>query len=77
MRGTVNLCIYDASNYYFEIDEPDELRKYGVSKEHKYTSSNVSSKSSLLLGSSLCFVLYLMQFVPICVIIYNVCNFIF
>ena len=23
------------TNYYFEIDEPDELRKKGVSKEHR------------------------------------------
>lgn len=29
-------CLYyDVTNYYFEIDEPDELRKKGVSKEHK------------------------------------------
>jgi len=26
---------YDVTNYYFEIDEPDELRKKGVSKEHR------------------------------------------
>jgi transposase len=26
---------YDLTNYYFEIDEPDELRKKGVSKEHR------------------------------------------
>jgi transposase len=26
---------YDVSNYYFEIDQPDELRRYGVSKEHR------------------------------------------
>ena len=26
---------YDVTNYYFEIDEPDELRKYGPSKEHR------------------------------------------
>jgi hypothetical protein len=26
---------YDVTNYYFEIDRPDELRKYGVSKEHR------------------------------------------
>ena len=31
-----NECIYyDVTNYYFEIDEPDELRKKGVSKEHR------------------------------------------
>ncbi len=29
-------CLYyDVTNYYFEIDEPDELRKKGVSKEHR------------------------------------------
>lgn len=26
---------YDVTNYYFEIDNPDELRKKGVSKEHR------------------------------------------
>ena len=26
---------YDVTNFYFEIDQPDELRKYGVSKEHR------------------------------------------
>lgn len=26
---------YDVTNYYFEIDKPDELRKKGVSKEHR------------------------------------------
>lgn len=26
---------YDVTNYYFEIDEPDALRKKGVSKEHR------------------------------------------
>ena len=26
---------YDVTNYYFEIDEEDELRKKGLSKEHK------------------------------------------
>lgn len=29
-------CLYyDVTNYYFEIDEPDDLRKKGVSKEHR------------------------------------------
>ena len=29
-------CVYyDVTNYYFEIDENDELRKKGVSKEHR------------------------------------------
>jgi len=26
---------YDVTNYYFEIDKEDELRRYGVSKEHR------------------------------------------
>ncbi|NMA26128.1 MAG: IS1634 family transposase [Clostridiales bacterium] len=30
-----SLVYYDVTNYYFEIDEPDELRKKGVSKEHR------------------------------------------
>jgi len=29
------LLYYDVTNYYFEIDEPDGLRKKGVSKEHR------------------------------------------
>ena len=27
--------MYDATNYSFEIDEQDELRRKGVSKEHR------------------------------------------
>lgn len=30
-----SLVYYDVTNYYFEIDEADELRKKGVSKEHR------------------------------------------
>jgi hypothetical protein len=30
-----DVVYYDVTNYYFEIDEPDELRKKGVSKEHR------------------------------------------
>lgn len=31
-----NECVfYDVTNYYFEIDNPDELRKKGVCKEHR------------------------------------------
>ena len=26
---------YDVTNYYFEIDDPDEIRKKGVCKEHR------------------------------------------
>ncbi|MDD2216721.1 MAG: IS1634 family transposase [Eubacteriales bacterium] len=29
------LVYYDVTNYYFEIDEEDELKKRGVSKEHR------------------------------------------
>ena len=31
----MNNVYYDVTNYYFEIDEPDGLRKKGVSKEHR------------------------------------------
>ena len=30
-----SLVYYDVTNYYFEIDDTDELRKKGVSKEHR------------------------------------------
>ena len=30
-----SVLYYDVTNYYFEIDEPDKLRKKGVSKEHR------------------------------------------
>jgi len=30
-----DLVYYDVTNYYFEIDDTDELRKKGVSKEHR------------------------------------------
>ncbi len=32
---TTELVYYDVTNYYFEIDEQDELRRNGVSKEHR------------------------------------------
>ena len=32
---TTECVYYDVTNYYFEIDEPDELRRKGVSKEHR------------------------------------------
>ena len=32
---TNEIMYYDVTNYYFEIDEQDELRKKGVSKEHR------------------------------------------
>ena len=31
----LNLIYYDVTNFYFEIDKEDELRKKGVSKEHR------------------------------------------
>ena len=31
----LDLIYYDVTNYYFEIDREDELRKKGVSKEHR------------------------------------------
>lgn len=30
-----SLVYYDVTNYYFEIDDTDELRKKGISKEHR------------------------------------------
>jgi transposase len=32
---TTEIVYYDVTNYYFEIDEQDELRRKGVSKEHR------------------------------------------
>jgi len=34
-RRNLDLIYYDVTNYYFEIDMEDELRKKGVSKEHR------------------------------------------
>lgn len=34
-RRDTSLVYYDVTNYYFEIDESDDLRKKGVSKEHR------------------------------------------
>ena len=30
-----NVIYYDCTNYFFEIDKEDDLRKYGISKEHR------------------------------------------
>jgi transposase len=30
-----NVIYYDCTNYFFEIDNEDDLRKYGISKEHR------------------------------------------
>ena len=29
------ILYYDCTNYYFEIEQDDEFRKYGLSKEHR------------------------------------------
>jgi transposase len=34
-RRDISNVYYDVTNYYFEIDEEDDLRKKGVSKEHR------------------------------------------
>jgi transposase len=34
-RRDTSVTYYDVTNYYFEIDEQDELRRKGVSKEHR------------------------------------------
>ena len=35
IKRNSKVIYYDCTNYFFEIDEEDNLRKYGVSKEHK------------------------------------------
>jgi len=34
-KRNTDLLFYDVTNFYFEIDEEDDLRKKGVSKEHR------------------------------------------
>jgi len=34
-KRNTDLVYYDVTNYYFEIDEQDDIRKKGVSKEHR------------------------------------------
>ena len=34
-KRNTDLIYYDVTNYYFEIDEQDDMRKKGVSKEHR------------------------------------------
>lgn len=34
-QRNTKLVYYDLTNYYFEIDEEDEMRKRGISKEHR------------------------------------------
>ena len=35
IKRNSNVIYYDCTNYFFEIDMEDDLRKYGISKEHK------------------------------------------
>ena len=35
LRAPGGNVFYDVTNYYFEVDDPDELRRKGVSKEHR------------------------------------------
>ena len=35
IKRNSKVIYYDCTNYFFEIDEEDNLRKYGISKEHK------------------------------------------
>lgn len=35
IKRNSSVIYYDCTNYFFEIDNEDDLRKYGISKEHK------------------------------------------
>ena len=35
IKRNSNVIYYDCTNYFFEIDNQDDLRKYGISKEHR------------------------------------------
>jgi len=35
IKRNSKVIYYDCTNYFFEIDNQDELRKYGISKEHR------------------------------------------
>ncbi|MBQ7105871.1 MAG: IS1634 family transposase [Bacilli bacterium] len=35
MKRNSKIIYYDCTNYFFEIDNQDDLRKYGISKEHR------------------------------------------
>ena len=35
IKRNSKVIYYDCTNYFFEIDEEDDLRRYGISKEHK------------------------------------------
>lgn len=35
IKRNSNIIYYDCTNYFFDIDNEDDLRKYGISKEHR------------------------------------------
>ena len=35
IKRNSSIIYYDCTNYFFEIDDEDDLRKYGISKEHR------------------------------------------
>ena len=35
IKRNSKIIYYDCTNYFFEINEEDDLRKYGISKEHR------------------------------------------
>ncbi len=35
IKRNTNVIYYDCTNYFFDIDNEDDLRKYGISKEHR------------------------------------------
>ena len=35
IKRNSKVIYYDCTNYFFEIDDEDDIRKYGISKEHK------------------------------------------
>ena len=54
-----NECVfYDVTNYYFEIDDPDELRKKGVSKEHRTSPIVQMGLFMDTLGLPMCYKLF-------------------
>lgn len=41
LGGQINVLFYDVTTLYFEIDQPDELRKTGFSKEGKHQNPQI------------------------------------
>ena len=35
LKRNSKVIYYDCTNYFFEIDTQDDLRRYGISKEHR------------------------------------------